>query len=208
MAKESSVVVQQIQAAQATTEENAASLTTLLSQALKSGDRELLETALHITDPVVIDTTVSKLPSPQAPLLLAALLERMQTKPNRTPQLLPWLRSCLSCQASSLMCNGAASRPVLLALQGYFEERLACRDELLGLAGRLDLLMMQAVRRTAESEEEAARTAAIINRPVAVYEADDESEDEEADVQLVQAGSESDSEDASDSDSEMSVDSE
>lgn len=187
--------------------ENTTTLTNIIAQSLQSGDSQLLETALGVTDGAVIEASLLRLPTVQVPALIDALVKRVDTRPGRLAHLLPWIRGCISVHAPTLMGNAAASAS-LTALQTLIERRLASHEQLVKLAGRLDLLMVQVVRRGGDSEE-MRRMAELIHKPVAVYQADDESGAEELDEQdepAVSGGSDSDSDSGSDGDDAMSVD--
>lgn len=183
-------------AAMEPTTENITTLTTIISQSLQSGDTQMLETALGITDPSVIEATLQKLSGSQVPLFIEQLVKRLQGKSGRLQHLLPWIRGCIIVHATTLMSN-PSSASALQSLQSFIDQRLESHDQLLKLAGRLDLMMMQALRRT--DAVEAVKMAALIHNPVAVYEADDDSEDD----QIVDDQDQEDSDDESD---EMSVD--
>jgi len=200
-------------------QEKTTTLTALISQSVQSGDDQLLETALSITDPSIIEATLQKLPAQQVPSLLHALVSRSAKKPTRLPHLLPWIQGCISVHAGALAASPQATRTVLQPLQALLERRLESHASLLGLAGRLDLLMMQTVRRVDEGE--AVRMSALVHKPVALYQADDDDDDDENEdaVRMVSDDSENDedSEDngyeednsqVSGSDAEMSVDEE
>lgn len=197
MAKEK--VVQPQQAEQPVGKESVTTLTQIIAQSLQSGDAQLLETALGITDPAVIEASLVNLPPAQVAPFITELTKRVDAKPGRLQHLLPWLQGCLSVHTATLMSN-PSSKAALKPLEGLIERRLASRDELLKVAGRLDLLMMQVLRRTDAGE--AQRMAAIINKPVAMYQADDDSEDDGDRAMLT--GSESESEDGASDDEQAS----
>ena len=71
------------------------SLNQLLSQALISGDLQLLEKALSISDRKIINNTVGNLSPTLVPTLIDLLVVRLQKKPNRASLLIEWIRACL-----------------------------------------------------------------------------------------------------------------
>lgn len=190
--------------------ENTQTLTMILSQALKSGDQQLLESALGVTDPAVVEATLQKLAPEQVPSLIDQLVQRSVKKCNRLPHLLPWIRGCLFVHSSNLMANPAGQKAVQ-NLKALFEKRVEDHEALLRLAGRLDLMLVQVMRRTDEGE--AAKIAALVHKPVAVYQADDDS-DAEVEPSTIDDSEDDDGEDDDEEDSgvsssdEMSVDEE
>lgn len=201
MAREVKVASEPVAPAEIQSTENTQTLTNIISQALKSGDQTLLETALGVTDATVIEATLRKLPSEQVPSLIDQLILRSTKNANRLGHLLPWIRGCLFVHTSTLMKDPAGLKSVQ-ALQSLFEQRLENQQNLLKLAGRLDLILMHVMRRTDEGE--AAKIAALVHKPVAVYQADDDS-DAEVDAPMASESSEEESESSAD---EMSVDEE
>lgn len=79
---------------------NIVTLSNILSQSLKSGDSQLLETALGVSDEAVIEASLDRLPSLQVPALLNALLKRIHDRPSRLKHLLPWIRGTMIVHAS------------------------------------------------------------------------------------------------------------
>lgn len=187
--------------------ENVTTLTNIITQSLKSGDSQLMETALGVTDPVVIQATLVKVPSDQIPSFLDALVQRLTMRPGRLQHLLPWLRGCIFVHGPAMMSN-PSSRASLDALQALIDRRLASHDDLLKLSGRLDLVMLQILGRSSAGED-ADKVAAMVNKPLAVYQADEDDESEGEEMQALPESdvSSSEEEDTNDSDN-MSVDEE
>ncbi len=176
--------------------ENTTTITKVLSQALKSGDTHLLETALGITDSATIEASLQRLSIVQVPALLKELTTRITYKPNRLEHLLPWIRGCISVHGSSLTGNKDA-KEAFESLELVLQRRASNHEMLLKLAGRLDLLMMQAVRKA--DQEEAVKMASLIHKPLAVYREDDDHSDMEVEAEASAESS---------NDEEMSVDEE
>ncbi|KAJ3027630.1 UNVERIFIED_CONTAM: WD repeat-containing protein 43 [Siphonaria sp. JEL0065] len=158
----------------------ATSLHNLLTQSVHSGDAQLLEQCLQVSDPVVITATVKRLPASQVVPLLNLLTVRLQMKPTRAKSLIEWVRAVVVCHAAFLMTN-----PSLVSHLSTLHSTLSTRTEtftkLLKLSGRLDLVTSQIALRASraqigdddEGDEEEEREG------VAVY--DEENEDDEMD---------------------------
>jgi U3 small nucleolar RNA-associated protein 5 len=74
---------------------NAASLGTVLEQALRTNDKELLETCLSVIDAESVYATVERLQSPLVGVLLQRLAERLHRKPGRAGILMAWVQYSL-----------------------------------------------------------------------------------------------------------------
>jgi U3 small nucleolar RNA-associated protein 5 len=118
------------------------SLSVLLTQALRSSDRALLEQCLAVGNERVIANTVRRLLPLDAALLLRAAVERLQSRPSRGQQLAAWIQAVLLHHTAYLMAAPGAA-PVMSALYQTIEARLAVQRQLLGLTGRLELLLAQ-----------------------------------------------------------------
>lgn len=119
-----------------------ASMATVLSQALHSGDTAQLEMVLTTTDPEAVDATVARLQAKFVVQLLRQVVSRFEAKPARGASMARWLRAVMVHHAAAL-----ASTPGLVSqLAGVYhivDARLAAYRKLLRLAGRLDLLLGQ-----------------------------------------------------------------
>lgn len=117
-------------------------LTAVLSQALHSGDDTSLELCLSYSDATVITNTLSRLPATYVVPFLTKCVAKLQAKPTRGAQLIPWIKSLLTCHTGYLL-----SLPDLLdrlaSLYTLLDSRLTVYKKLLKLSGRLDLLMAQ-----------------------------------------------------------------
>ena len=137
------------------------SLVTVLTQALKTNDKDLLESCFQTTDLPSIRTTIERLPSQHVATMLQRLAERIYKRPGRTGNLLVWIQW-------SLVAHGAylASQPEVMeklkALSQVIRERANGLQPLLHLKGKLDMLSaqlelrrsMQAASRAANAEDE------------------------------------------------------
>jgi U3 small nucleolar RNA-associated protein 5 len=121
---------------------SASSLGTVLTQALRTNDQELLESCLRVIDVDTIYATVERLPSPLVGNLLQKLAERLHKKPGRAGMLMVWVQWSLAAHGGYL-----ASQPQLVrqlaTLNKVLKERASGLQPLLSLKGRLDMLQAQ-----------------------------------------------------------------
>lgn len=121
---------------------SATSLGTVLTQALRTNDQELLESCLRVIDIDTIYATVERLPSPLVGNLLQKLAERLHKKPGRAGVLMVWVQWSLAAHGGYL-----ASQPQLVrqlaTLNKVLKERASGLQPLLSLKGRLDMLQAQ-----------------------------------------------------------------
>jgi len=137
------------------------SLGTVLTQALRTNDQDLLETCLRNVEIDAICATVERLPSPLVGNLLQKLAERLHKKPGRAGMLMIWVQWSLVAHGGYL-----ASQPQLVkqlsTLNKVLKERANGLQPLLSLKGRLDMLQAQLdfrrrmQRRAADDDEEEA----------------------------------------------------
>ena len=121
---------------------SASSLGTVLTQALRTNDQELLDSCLRVIDIDTIYATVERLPSPLVGNLLQKLAERLHKKPGRAGVLMVWVQWSLAAHGGYL-----ASQPQLVrqlaTLNKVLKERASGLQPLLSLKGRLDMLQAQ-----------------------------------------------------------------
>jgi U3 small nucleolar RNA-associated protein 5 len=121
---------------------SATSLGTVLTQALRTNDQDLLDSCLRIIDVDTIYATVERLPSPLVANLLQKLAERLHKKPGRAGILMVWVQWSLAAHGGYL-----ASQPQLVkqlaTLNKVLKERASGLQPLLSLKGRLDMLQAQ-----------------------------------------------------------------
>lgn len=154
-----------------------ASLGTVLSQALRTNDVELLESCLHTADKDTIRATIQRLESPLAGILLERLADRLHRKPGRAGNLMLWIQWTLITHGGYLATQKALMKK-LAELNKVIDERAKSLQSLLVLKGKLDLLeaqitlrkSMQAERQRNDEDEE----------DDVIYVEDQESEDEHA----------------------------
>ncbi|KAF2173061.1 hypothetical protein M409DRAFT_17011 [Zasmidium cellare ATCC 36951] len=136
------------------------SLGTVLTQALKTNDKDLLESCFAETDPSTIRRTIARQKSHEIAILLERIAEKIHRKPGRTGNLLVWVQWSLVAHGGYL-----ANQPELMtkvkALAQVVRQRAAGLQPLLHLKGKLDLLHaqldfrrdMQADSRVANAED-------------------------------------------------------
>lgn len=132
------------------------SLGTVLTQALKTNDKDLLESCFAETDPSTIRRTIARQKSHEIAILLERIAERIHRKPGRTGNLLIWVQWSLVAHGGYL-----ANQPELMtkvkALAQVVRQRAAGLQPLLHLKGKLDLLHAQLdFRREMQAESRAA----------------------------------------------------
>ncbi|KAI1780684.1 NUC189-domain-containing protein [Hypoxylon cercidicola] len=119
-----------------------ASLGTVLSQALRTDDADLLESCLHTTDLTTIRHTIQRLDSTLAGKLLTKIAARMHRRPGRAGSLMTWVQWTLVAHGGALATQpGLATK--LSELNRVLEERSRGLNSLLALKGKLDLLEAQ-----------------------------------------------------------------
>lgn len=189
-----------------------ASLGTVLAQALRTDDTDLLESCLHTTDVQTIRNTVQRLDSSLAGILLTKLASRMHRRPGRAGTLMTWVQWALIAHGGALATQPNLSKK-LSELNKVLEERSRGLNSLLALKGKLDLLEAQMqLRRSmqrgieAEEDEEAGREEGLIY--VEGQESDDDminggmDVDEDDEMALANGAAEDDSEDEESSNGE------
>ncbi|GAB5586757.1 Small subunit (SSU) processome component [Umbelopsis nana] len=152
----------------------ASSLQQMLIQALHSNDSQLLEACLTHSNRELIRNTVRRLPTTWVIPFLQQIVDKFQERPNRGKALLEWIKAVLLIHTAYLM-----TVPDLVGKLSNFykalDARLGVFQKLLGLHGRLDLLMSQIDMRVHYAQEDTS------NEPISVYvEEDDEEEYEMA----------------------------
>ncbi|OCT48108.1 putative small nucleolar ribonucleoprotein complex component (Utp5) [Cladophialophora carrionii] len=134
------------------------SLSTVLTQSLRTNDTSLLEAVLHTTDASIVKSTIQRLDSTLAGLLLSKLAERLASRPGRYGHLITWV------QWTCIAHGGAiASMPDVISkvktLYAVLNERMRTLDDLLVLKGKLDLLDAQVQFRKSIAAQRGEREA-------------------------------------------------
>lgn len=118
------------------------SLGTVLQQALKTNDKDLLESCFELRDVQAIKNTIQRLPSPLVGQLLSSISERMYRRPGRAGALMLWVQWSLVAHGGYL-----AGQPEILqrltALNQVMKQRAQGLQPLLRLKGKLDILHAQ-----------------------------------------------------------------
>jgi U3 small nucleolar RNA-associated protein 5 len=178
---------------------SAISLGTVLTQALRTNDKDLLESCFEMNDLESVRSTVERLDSPLVATLLHKLAERLHKRPGRAGSLMVWVQWALVSHGGYL-----AGKPDILQKLGplnrVIKERANGLQPLLTLKGKLDMLSaqlelrrsMQARSRSVEldddegaviyveGEEDEVDDTATISRQVAdSSEGEDEGEDDD-----------------------------
>jgi len=121
---------------------SATSLGTVLNQALRTDDADLLESCLQTTDVKIIENTINRMDSSLASVLLSKLSARMHRRPGRAFGLMRWMQWTLVAHGGALV-----TQPDLVARLGelsrVLEERSRGLSSLLALKGKLDMLDSQ-----------------------------------------------------------------
>ncbi|KAL3452496.1 Dip2/Utp12 family-domain-containing protein [Aspergillus insuetus] len=158
------------------------SLSTVLSQSLKTNDNDMLEACFHTGDAGTIRTTIQRLESPLAATLLQRLAERLSARPGRYGHLLVWVQWTCIAHGGAL----AGNKDLLKQMSTLFkvmEQRSSTLPSLLLLKGKLDMLdaqlgLRQSMRENADNMDSEDEENIIY---VEGYD-DNEDEDSEADA--------------------------
>jgi U3 small nucleolar RNA-associated protein 5 len=159
---------------------SATSLGTVLNQALRTDDADLLESCLQTTDVKIIENTINRMDSSLANILLSKLSARMHRRPGRAFGLMRWMQWTLVAHGGALV-----TQPDLVARLGelsrVLEERSRGLSSLLALKGKLDMLDSQmkfrksvkaagAIRsRGGDEEESSEEEEEDVDEPGVVY---------------------------------------
>lgn len=120
----------------------ATSLGTVLTQALKTNDVDLLESCLQVTNLDSIRATIERLHSTLAAALLQKLAERMHKRPGRAGSLMVWVQWTVVAHGGYLASQPATMRQ-LNTLYQVVRQRAVSLQPLLALKGKLDMLEAQ-----------------------------------------------------------------
>lgn len=121
---------------------SATSLGTVLAQALRTDDADLLESCLQISDATVIRNTIQRLDSRLASALLTQLASRLHRRPGRAHNLMSFVQWTLIAHGGALATQPEIQRR-LAELNRVLEERSRGLNSLLALKGKLDMLEAQ-----------------------------------------------------------------
>lgn len=182
------------------------SLSTVLTQALKTSDKQLLESCLEINDLDSIRSTIERLPSPLVAALLTSIAERMHRSPGRANNLMIWVQWSLVAHGGYLAGQPAVVKK-LRGLQRVIRLRAEALQRLLPLKGRLDMISAQMELRASMAARSGTRRDEEEDEPVIYIEgrddvqaADEEDEDELLSGRQKQIGGADDDMDSEDED--------
>lgn len=118
------------------------SLTTVLSQALKTNDAEMLESCFRTSDTNIIRSTVQRLNSTLAGTLIQRIAERMASRPGRYGHLLAWVQWTCIAHGGAIAGNNEILKR-MTSLYKVMDQRSRSLPSLLLLKGKLDMLDAQ-----------------------------------------------------------------
>ncbi|KAK6407441.1 Small subunit (SSU) processome component [Oleoguttula sp. CCFEE 5521] len=118
------------------------SLSTVLTQALRTNDKDLLETCFAVIDQQTIRATIQRLQSHLVGNLMQRLAERIHKRPGRTGHLMTWIQWSLVAHGGYLVTQPQIMKQ-LKALNQVLRERANGLQSLLQLKGKLDMLGAQ-----------------------------------------------------------------
>ena len=156
------------------------SLSTVLTQSLRTNDTAMLESCFHTSDLAIIRSTIQRLDPSLAATLLQRLAERLSARPGRYGHLLVWVQWTCVAHGGAL-----AGRPDLLkrmaTLFKVMDQRSSSLPSLLSLKGKLDMLDAQlGLRQSIRSGVEGLDSE---NEDNVIYvEGQDDEEDEDSDA--------------------------
>ncbi|KAF2806157.1 NUC189-domain-containing protein, partial [Mytilinidion resinicola] len=123
-----------------------ASLGTVLTQALKTNDRQLLESCFRFNELDSVRNTVERLPSKLVATLLQKLAERLHKRPGRAGHLMVWVQWVIIAHGAYLAGQPKVVKQ-LTELNRVLKQRASGLQPLLSLKGRLDMLKAQVTLR-------------------------------------------------------------
>ncbi|KAL2001486.1 hypothetical protein VTN02DRAFT_1687 [Thermoascus thermophilus] len=178
------------------------SLSTVLTQALKTNDSAMLESCFHTGDLSIVRTTIQRLDSSLAATLLQRLAERLSARPGRYGHLLVWVQ--WTCVAHG---GAIAGNPDILkrmsTLFRVMDQRSSSLPSLLLLKGKLDMLDAQLglrqsiANRNADGDSEDDDDVIYVEGQDEEDEEDQQLSDEDEVMMNGVAGSESENEEGS-----------
>jgi len=118
------------------------SLGTVLTQALRTNDQNLLERCLHTLDVNIVKNTIQRLDSNLAGVLLGKLAERLASRPGRYGNLITWVQWTCIAHGGAIAAQPDVTAKVRTLYQ-VLGQRAKTLDNLLLLKGKLDMLDAQ-----------------------------------------------------------------
>jgi len=158
---------------------SANSLGTVLTQALRTNDAELMESCFLVHDLDGVRATIERLPSNLVASLLHKLAEKMQKRPGRAGHLMVWVQWALVSHGGYLAGQADLMKRVG-GLYRVINERATSLQPLLQLKGKLDMLNAQMeLRKSMQQAADASKDED--DNPVIYVEGQEESSDEDED---------------------------
>ena len=164
------------------------SLGTVLTQALRTNDNDLLESCLGLTDYAGVRATIERLPSHLATTLLLRLAERLHRRPGRAGNLMIWVQWSLVAHGGYL-ASQTETVAKLSILRRVVRERADGLQPLLRLKGKLDMLAAQLELRKKMKQRRPERGTGADDND------DDEDDDDEGIIYVEGAEKEEDDDD-------------
>lgn len=155
------------------------SLSTVLTQALRTEDTELLESCLEVTNLESVQLTIERLDSSLAGVLLTKLATRFHRRPGRAGSLMVWVKWTLVAHGGALAVQPKVLER-LVALQKVLNERSRGLPSLLALKGKLDMLDAQMQARKSRQRRSGFEDEDSEDEEGAIYVEGEEDEDEDA----------------------------
>ncbi|KAF2839506.1 NUC189-domain-containing protein [Patellaria atrata CBS 101060] len=118
------------------------SLGTVLTQALRTSDNQLLESCFEMTNLDSVRSTIERLSSTLVSSLLNKIAERLHRRPGRAGHLMVWIQWSLVCHGGYLATQPDVVR-TLSHLNRVIIERSNGLQPLLSLKGKMDMLSAQ-----------------------------------------------------------------
>lgn len=164
---------------------SATSLGTVLTQALRSNDTDLLESCLQVPNLESIRATIERLHSSLAAKLLQKLAERMHKRPGRAGSLMVWVQWTVVAHGGYLAGQSTAMKQ-LHTLYEVVKQRATGLQPLLTLKGKLDMLEAQMqLRRNILERSKGVTQDEEVDEPVIYVEGE---EDDSADEDELSSG--------------------
>jgi len=157
---------------------SATSLGTVLTQALRTNDKELLESCLQTKDLASIRSTIQRLQSPLVATLLQRLAERLHKRPGRAGPLMVWVQWSLVAHGGYLASQPQVTKQ-LKALHQVVRERANSLHSLMSLKGKLDMLSAQIELRRSMQAQRSAQYESEDDEERVVYVEGEEDESSE-----------------------------
>ena len=157
------------------------SLSTVLTQALRTNDHAMLESCFHVGDLVIVRTTIQRLDSSLAATLLQRLAERLASRPGRFGHLLVWVQwTCIA--HGGAIAGKADILNRMSALFQVMDQRSSSLPSLLLLKGKLDMLDAQLKLRQSSARRDIENMDSEDDQDIIYVEGQDDVDDPAAEA--------------------------